>query len=69
MIDMKLPPSITLKPTVVDVEVLNVGGVSVEVRLPRPRSLDSLAPAQMVEQARRAARQALLQAAETLEQA
>lgn len=67
MQDLLLPPSITLKPTSVGVAVLTVGGVSVEVSLPRPRSLHELSPPEVAARARRLAREALMNAAETLE--
>ena len=66
MQDLLLPPSITLKPTSVGVAVLTVGGVSVEVSLPRPRSLHELPAPEAAARARRLAREALMNAAETL---
>jgi hypothetical protein len=66
MQDLLLPPSITLKPTSVGVAVLTVGGISVEVNLPRPRSLHELPGPVIAAQARRLAREALMNAAQTL---
>ena len=67
MQDLLLPPSSTLKPTSVGVAVLTVGGVSVEVSLPRPRGLHDLSGPEVACRARRLAREALRNAAETLE--
>jgi len=66
MQDLLLPPLITLKPTSVGVAVLTVGGVSVEVSLPRPRSLHELPVTEVAARARRLAREALMKAAESL---
>jgi hypothetical protein len=66
MQDLLLPPSITLKPTSVGVAVLTVGGVSVEVSLPRPRSLHELPGPEVADLARRQAREALINAVESL---
>jgi hypothetical protein len=66
MQDLLLPPSITFKPTSVGVAVLTVGGVTVEVSLPRPRSLHDLSRPDMPARARRLAREALMNAAQSL---
>jgi hypothetical protein len=66
MSDLTLPPSITLKPTAVDVAVMTLGGVSVEVSLPRSRGLHDIPDPELVDRARRLAREALVTAAEAL---
>jgi hypothetical protein len=66
MSDLTLPPSITLKPTAVGVAVLTLNGVTVEVSLPRSRGLHDIPDPELVDRARRLAREALVTAAEAL---
>ncbi len=66
MPDLTLPPSITLKPTAVDVAVITVGGATVEVSLPRSRGLHDIPDPELVARARRMALEALRAAADTL---
>jgi hypothetical protein len=66
MSDLTLPPSITLKPTAVGVAVLTLNGVTVEVSLPRSRGLHDIPDPELVDRARRLAREALVSAAEAL---
>ena len=65
----ELPPSVTISPTTVGVSVLAGNGVTVQVNLPRPRSLHDLPEEEVAERARRLARTALMSAAEHLETA
>jgi hypothetical protein len=64
-----LPPSVTVSSTSVGISLLGDNGVTVQVSLPRPRSLHELSDAEMIERARRWARSALMTAAERLEHA
>lgn len=64
--DLSLPPTITFGPTSVGVSVFTGEGVSVTVRLPRPRGLDALPEQELVERARDLASNALSAAARSL---
>jgi hypothetical protein len=66
MTNLTLPPSITLKPTAVGVAVTTLGGVTVEVSLPRSRGLHDIPDPELVARARRMALEALVTAAQTL---
>lgn len=65
----ELPPSVTIGPNAVGVSVLAGNGVTVQVSLPRPRSLHDLPEQEVVERARQLAKTALRSAAEHLETA
>lgn len=67
MMDLSLPPSVTVSPTVVGVSVLTDDGITVQVSLPRPRGLHDLPEAEVAERAKRLARAALIDAVESLE--
>jgi hypothetical protein len=66
MTDLSLPPSVTIGPTTVAVSVLTDAGVTVQVRLPRPRGLHDLPADEVADHARRMAQEALAVAARTL---
>ena len=66
MHELSLPPSVTVSPTVVGVSVLTNDGVTVQVRLPRPKGLRDLPAEEVADRAMRLAREALRTAAETL---
>ncbi|HEX5379722.1 MAG TPA: hypothetical protein VFW47_14190 [Phenylobacterium sp.] len=67
MLDLRLPPSVTVSPTMVGVSVLTDAGVTVLVSLPRPRGLHDLPADQVAERAFRMAHAALEDAVRTLE--
>jgi hypothetical protein len=67
MLDLNLPPSVTVSPTIVGVSVLTADGVTVQVSLPRPRGLRDLPADEVAERARRLAMAALADASRTLE--
>jgi hypothetical protein len=67
MLDLSLPPSVTVSPTIVGVSVLTADGVTVQVSLPRPRGLRDLPADEVAERARRLAMAALADASRTLE--
>ncbi|MFN3515053.1 MAG: hypothetical protein ACK41C_18575 [Phenylobacterium sp.] len=69
MSDITLPPSVTVGPTSVGVSVLVAQGVTVQVSLPRPRGLQELPAEEVADRAKRLARAALADAADSLEQA
>jgi hypothetical protein len=66
MIDRGLPPSVTVGPNILGVSVLAENGVTVQVSLPRPRGLHDLPEGEVADRARRLARAALMDAAESL---
>lgn len=66
MLDMTLPPSVTVSPTVVGVSVLTAEGITVQVSLPRPRGLHDLPAEEVADRAKRLAQAALADAARTL---
>ena len=67
MLDLTLPPSVTVSPTVVGVSVLTADGVTVQVSLPRPRGLHDLPDAEVADRAMRLAMAALADATRTLQ--
>lgn len=67
MLDLSLPPSVTISPTLVGVSVLTDDGVTVQISLPRPRGLRDLPEAEVATRAKRLARAALISAFESLE--
>lgn len=67
MLDLSLPPAVTVSPTVVGVSVITDEGVTVLVSLPRPRGLHDLPADEVVERAYRLAREALRTAGRALE--
>lgn len=67
MLDLSLPPSVTVSPTVVGVSVLTDDGVTIQVSLPRPRGLHDLPAEEVADRAMRLARDALRTAADTLD--
>lgn len=69
MLDLSLPPSVTVSPTLVGVSVLTDDGITVQVSLPRPRGLHDLPEQEVAERAMRLAKAALISAFETLEDA
>ena len=69
MLDLSLPPSVTVSPTVVGVSVLTDDGVTVHVTLPRPRGLHDLPADVVADRALNLAKAALKTARETLEAA
>lgn len=69
MLDLTLPPSVTVSPTVVGVSVLTADGITVQVSLPRPRGLHDLPAEEVADRAKRMAMAALANAAETLQTA
>lgn len=69
MLDLTLPPSVTVGPTVVGVSVLTADGVTVQVSLPRPRGLRDLPAEEVADRARRMAMAALADASATLSRA
>jgi hypothetical protein len=66
MLDLTLPPSVTVSPTVVGVSVLTADGVTVQVSLPRPRGLHDLPADEVADRAKRLAMAALADATRTL---
>ena len=66
MLDLSLPPSVTVSPTLVGVSVLTNDGITVQISLPRPRGLHDLPEAEVAERAKRLARAALISAFESL---
>ena len=66
MLNLTLPPSITVSPTSVGVSVLTDEGATVQVSLPRPRGLSALPADEVAARALDLARQALKTASETL---
>lgn len=69
MLDLTLPPSVTVGPTTMGVAVLIGDGVTVQVSLPRPRGLHDLSAEQVADHAKRLAMAALADASRTLEAA
>jgi hypothetical protein len=69
MTDLSLPPSVTVSPTVVGVSVLTDDGITVQVSLPRPRGLHDLPAEEVAGRAMRLAREALRNAAQSLDAA
>jgi len=69
MLDLSLPPSVTVSPTVVGVSVLTDDGVIVQISLPRPRGLHDLPAQEVADRAMTLAKAALKTASETLEAA
>jgi len=69
MLDLTLPPSVTVSPTVVGVSVLTDDGITVQVSLPRPRGLHDLPAQEVADRAMRMAKAALRTAADTLDAA
>jgi hypothetical protein len=69
MLDLTLPPSVTVSPTIVGVSVLTADGITVQVSLPRPRGLHDLPAEEVADRAKRMAMAALADAAETLQTA
>lgn len=67
MLDLTLPPSVTVSPTVVGVSVLTAAGVTVQVSLPRPRGLHDLPAEEVADRAMRMAMTALADATRTLQ--
>ncbi|MDO8800161.1 hypothetical protein [Phenylobacterium sp.] len=67
MLDLSLPPSVTVSPTLVGVSVLTDDGITVQVSLPRPRGLHDLPEAEVATRAKRLAQAALITAFESLE--
>ena len=67
MTDLSLPPSVTVSPTVVGVSVLANDGITVQVSLPRPRGLHDLPADEVANRAMRLAREALRNAARSLD--
>jgi len=66
MLDLALPPSVTVSPTAVGVTLFSEDGVTVQVNLPRPRGLRELSSDEVAARARRLAKAALVRAAEAL---
>ncbi|MDP3855163.1 hypothetical protein [Phenylobacterium sp.] len=66
MLDLSLPPSVTVSPTVVGVSVLTDDGITVHVSLPRPRGLHDLPADVVADRALHLARAALKTASQTL---
>ena len=66
MLDLTLPPSVTVSPTSVGVSVLTDAGATVQVSLPRPRGLNALPADEVAARALHLAREALKTAADTL---
>ncbi len=69
MLDLTLPPSVTVGPTIVGVSVLTADGVTVQVSLPRPRGLHDLPAEEVADRARAMAMAALADASATLSRA
>ncbi|MDF2900306.1 MAG: hypothetical protein K0Q62_365 [Phenylobacterium sp.] len=69
MTDLSLPPSVTVSPTIVGVSVLTDDGITVQVSLPRPRGLHDLPADEVAGRAMRLAREALRNAAQSLDAA
>ena len=69
MTDLSLPPSVTVSPTIVGVSVLTNDGIAVQVSLPRPRGLHDLPADEVAGRAMRLAREALRNAAQSLDAA
>jgi hypothetical protein len=69
MTDLSLPPSVTVSPTIVGVSVLTKDGITVQVSLPRPRGLHDLPADEVAGRAMRLAREALRNAAQSLDAA
>ena len=69
MTDLSLPPSVTVSPTVVGVSVLTDDGITVQVSLPRPRGLHDLPAEEVAGRAMHLAREALRNAAQSLDAA
>lgn len=67
MLDLTLPPSVTVSPTVVGVSVLTADGVTVQVSLPRPRGLHDLPVDEVIDRAKRLAMAAMADATRTLQ--
>jgi hypothetical protein len=61
-----LPPSVTVGATIVDVTVLTDEGATVVVNLPRPKGLHDISDAELTHRAREMARQAMIEAAQSL---
>ncbi len=69
MLDLSLPPSVTVSPTVVGVSVVTNDGITVQISLPRPRGLHDLPAEVVADRAMTLARAALKAASDTLEAA
>lgn len=69
MLDLSLPPSVTVSPTTVGVSVLTDDGITVQISLPRPRGLRDLPADEVATRAMTLAKAALKTASETLEAA
>lgn len=67
MLDLTLPPSVTVSPTVVGVSVLTADGITVQISLPRPRGLHDLPADEVADRAKRLAMAALADATRTLQ--
>ena len=67
MTELSLPPSITVSPTVVGVSVLTDDGITVQISLPRPRGLRDLPADEVANRAMNLAREALRNAARSLD--
>ncbi|HQT53743.1 MAG TPA: hypothetical protein PKX06_09725 [Phenylobacterium sp.] len=67
MLDLSLPPSVTVSPTLVGVSILTDDGVTVQVSLPRPRGLHDMPEAEVAARAKRLAQAALITAFNSLE--
>lgn len=66
MLDLTLPPSVTIGPTSIAVSLFAENGAIVQVSLPRPRGLGELSSDEVSARARRLAKAALVRAAEAL---
>ena len=64
---LSLPPSVTVGATIVDVTILTDEGATVVVNLPRPKGLHDLPDAEIVDRARALARQAMIEAVQSLD--
>ena len=69
MLDLSLPPSVTISPTLVGVSVLTDDGITVQISLPRPRGLRDLPEQEVAARAKRLAQAALIAAFESLQTA
>lgn len=67
MLDLSLPPSVTVSPTLVGVCVLTDDGITVQISLPRPRGLRGLPEQEVAARAKRLAQAALISAFESLQ--
>ena len=67
MTDLSLPPSVTVSPTVVGVSVLTDDRITIQISLPRPRGLHDLPADEVANRAMSLAREALRNAARSLD--